>query len=89
MRLVLHNGEREVLLSDIYRNDGMEYMARSHDEILTEVLLDGRNGWQSSYWKLRRRGSFDFPVLSVAAAAKISGGVREIRGDDMRDAGIR
>jgi CO/xanthine dehydrogenase FAD-binding subunit len=22
------------------------------------------------YWKLRRRGSFDFPVLSVAAAAR-------------------
>jgi CO/xanthine dehydrogenase FAD-binding subunit len=25
------------------------------------------------YWKLRRRGSFDFPVLSVAAAARIAG----------------
>jgi len=26
------------------------------------------HGWKSTYWKLRRRGSFDFPVLSVAAA---------------------
>ena len=25
-------------------------------------------GWRSTYWKLRRRGSFDFPVLGVAAA---------------------
>jgi CO/xanthine dehydrogenase FAD-binding subunit len=31
------------------------------------------HGWRSTYWKLRRRGSFDFPVLSVAAAARISG----------------
>jgi 4-hydroxybenzoyl-CoA reductase subunit beta len=30
------------------------------------------HGWKSAYWKLRRRGSFDFPVLTVAAAAKIS-----------------
>ena len=28
------------------------------------------SGWRSTYWKLRRRGSFDFPVLSVAAAAQ-------------------
>src|SRR5262249_11315339 len=27
-------------------------------------------GWRSSYWKLRRRGAFDFPVLGVAAAVK-------------------
>jgi 4-hydroxybenzoyl-CoA reductase subunit beta len=52
-------------------------MTRRHDEVLTEVLLDGQKGWQSTYWKLRRRGSFDFPVLSVAAAAKISGGAVE------------
>jgi CO/xanthine dehydrogenase FAD-binding subunit len=29
-------------------------------------------GWTSSYWKLRRRGSFDFPVLGVAAAARLA-----------------
>src|SRR4029077_1980772 len=43
------------------------------DEILAEVLLDSLRGWRSTYWKLRRRGSFDFPVLSVAAAARFSG----------------
>jgi len=32
------------------------------------------HGWKSAYWKLRRRGSFDFPVLSVAAAAHFSAG---------------
>ena len=28
------------------------------------------SGWKSTYWKLRRRGSFDFPILGVAAAVK-------------------
>ncbi|HEY4839690.1 MAG TPA: hypothetical protein VIH72_13835, partial [Candidatus Acidoferrales bacterium] len=31
-----------------------------------------RKNWRSTYWKLRRRGAFDFPVLSVAAAAKLA-----------------
>jgi CO/xanthine dehydrogenase FAD-binding subunit len=36
-------------------------------------MLDPLHGWKSTYWKLRRRGSFDFPVLSVAAAVRLSG----------------
>src|SRR3989475_4201960 len=72
VRLVSHSGEREVLLSDLYNNDGIDYLKRRPDEILAEVLLDSLDGWKSTYWKLRRRGSFDFPVLSVAAAARLS-----------------
>jgi 4-hydroxybenzoyl-CoA reductase subunit beta len=72
VRLVSLSGERAVLLSDLYNNDGIDYIKRRPDEILAEVLLDSFNGWKSTYWKLRRRGSFDFPVLSVAAAARIS-----------------
>jgi len=72
VRLVSHSGEREVLLSDLYNNDGIDYIKRRADEILAEVLLDSLDGWKSTYWKLRRRGSFDFPVLSVAAAARLS-----------------
>jgi 4-hydroxybenzoyl-CoA reductase subunit beta len=34
------------------------------------VVLPPAEGWRSAYWKLRRRGSFDFPVLGVAAAVK-------------------
>jgi 4-hydroxybenzoyl-CoA reductase subunit beta len=78
VRLVSHAGEREVALSDLYNNDGIHYIRRRADEILAEVLLDSLHGWKSTYWKLRRRGSFDFPVLSVAAAARFSkGGVIE------------
>ena len=64
-------GPRELALSDLYRNDGIDYMTRRHDEVLTHVLLPPAAGWKSVYWKLRRRGSFDFPVLSVAAAVKL------------------
>jgi len=81
VRLVSHSGEREVLLADLYNNDGIHYMKRKPEELLTEVLLDPLHGWKSAYWKLRRRGSFDFPVLSVAAAARFSalGVVEEAR----------
>ncbi len=72
VRLVSRSGEREVLLAELYNNDGINYSKRRSDEILTEVLLDPLHGWKSAYWKLRRRGSFDFPVLSVAAAARFS-----------------
>jgi CO/xanthine dehydrogenase FAD-binding subunit len=69
---VSHSEEREVPLADLYNNDGMNYSKRRPNEILTEVLLDSLHGWKSTYWKLRRRGSFDFPVLSVAAAVRLS-----------------
>jgi 4-hydroxybenzoyl-CoA reductase subunit beta len=72
VRLVSRSGEREVLLADLYNNDGLDYIKRKPNEILAEVMLDSLHGWKSTYWKLRRRGSFDFPVLSVAAAARIS-----------------
>jgi 4-hydroxybenzoyl-CoA reductase subunit beta len=72
VRLVSRSEEREIALSDLYNNDGSHYLRRRPDEILAEVLLDSLDGWKSTYWKLRRRGSFDFPVLSVAAAARLS-----------------
>ncbi|HEY2461959.1 MAG TPA: FAD binding domain-containing protein [Candidatus Acidoferrum sp.] len=74
VRLVSRSGEREVALTDLYNNDGLNYIQRRPDEILSEVLLDSLDGWKSTYWKLRRRGSFDFPVLSVAAAIRCSNG---------------
>jgi 4-hydroxybenzoyl-CoA reductase subunit beta len=81
VKLVSAGGEREVALEDLYRNDGIEYLARKADEILTEVRLPDTTGWRSTYWKLRRRGSFDFPVLGVAAAARLAkdGTIEEAR----------
>ncbi len=77
--LVSAQGEREVPLAALYNNDGIDYLTRRADEILTEVSIPA--GWTSSYWKLRRRGAFDFPVLGVAAAVRLSkdGTVEEAR----------
>jgi 4-hydroxybenzoyl-CoA reductase subunit beta len=66
--LTSREGEREIAVEDLYRNDGIDYVTKRPDELLTEVLLPKQNGWRASYRKLRRRGAFDFPVLSVGAA---------------------
>ena len=77
--LVSAEGERRIALEALYRNDGMDYLAKRPDEMLTHVHLEPASpSWRSTYWKLRRRGSFDFPVLSVAAALRLGeGGVVE------------
>ena len=63
-------GERVIPVEALYRNDGIDYLSRKPDEILTRISIPG--GWKSTYWKLRRRGSFDFPILGVAAAVRFS-----------------
>jgi 4-hydroxybenzoyl-CoA reductase subunit beta len=70
--LVSANATRQVAAADLYQNDGIHYLTRRPDEILTAVHIPSSDGWRSVYWKLRRRGSFDFPVLSVAAAARFA-----------------
>ncbi|HEY0782209.1 MAG TPA: FAD binding domain-containing protein [Thermoanaerobaculia bacterium] len=71
VKLASHLGERVVPLDALYRDDGIEYLAKRPDEILTEVLLPrgaAADRCRSAFWKLRRRGSIDFAVLSVGAA---------------------
>ena len=63
-------GERVIPVEALYKNDGIDYLSRRPDEILTKISIPG--GWKSTYWKLRRRGSFDFPILGVAAAVRFS-----------------
>jgi 4-hydroxybenzoyl-CoA reductase subunit beta len=72
-RLVGPQGERVVPAGRFYANDGINYLTKQPDEILLEVRLPSPNGWDSVYHKLRRRGSFDFPVLGVAAWIKWNG----------------
>src|SRR5262249_9738787 len=65
------DGSRTIPAAALYQNDGIHYLSRRPTELLTSIAVPPLNGWRSTYWKLRRRGSFDFPVLSVAAAVKI------------------
>ena len=66
-RLVGPQGERVVPAGRFYNNDGINYLTKQPDEILVDVRIPSANGWSAVYHKLRRRGSFDFPVLGVAA----------------------
>jgi 4-hydroxybenzoyl-CoA reductase subunit beta len=73
-------GERTVPIAALYHDDGIQYLSKRPDEILTAIVLPPADGWRSTYLKLRRRGSFDFPVLGVAAAVRMDGDVvREAR----------
>jgi 4-hydroxybenzoyl-CoA reductase subunit beta len=69
-------GEREIPLEALYADDGIDYLTKRRDEVLTSIRIPAMQT-RSTYWKLRRRGSFDFPVLGVAASIRIEQGVVE------------
>ena len=71
-RLVSVDGERVIPLCELYCDDGMQPYAKADNEILSEIILPPPAGWRSVYLKLRRRGSFDFPLLGVAAALRFA-----------------
>ncbi|MCC7122455.1 MAG: FAD binding domain-containing protein [Gammaproteobacteria bacterium] len=71
LRLVRHGDERTVPVVAMYRDDGIDYLTLQPGEVLTEVLLPPVGKWdRSAFLKLRRRGTFDFPLLNVGAAVK-------------------
>ncbi len=70
IRLVSAEEDRSIAVADLFENDGIDYLNKRPDEILTNIYLprtSDSNHCRSSFWKLRRRGSIDFAVLSVAA----------------------
>lgn len=71
--LASKQGERTIPLDQLFADDGIQYLTKRPDEILTKVELPASRGWTSTYLKCRRRGSFDFPILSVGAAARMRG----------------
>ncbi|MCL4294966.1 MAG: FAD binding domain-containing protein [Anaerolineae bacterium] len=70
VRLVRPSGERMIPVQALYHNDGMAYLTKTPDEILTSIHLPDAAGIKMVYKKLRRRGSFDFPILGVAVALR-------------------
>ena len=71
VRLQSNTGDRLLPVSELFHNDGITYLAKSPEELLTDLYLPAESSvktCRSSFWKLRRRGSIDFAVLSVAAA---------------------
>lgn len=75
------DGVRQIELGQLYQDDGIEYLTRRPDELLTRVLVPAPGpGQRSAYTKVRRRGSFDFPILGVGASLRIEDGlIRDAR----------
>jgi len=71
--LVGREGERRLPVRDLFGRDGIAYLAKRPEEILTTIHVPDRAGWRATYRKLRRRGSIDFPILGVAAAVRVGG----------------
>ena len=83
-QVTLHGakGTRTIPAASLYKDDGIDYTTKRRDEVITAIYLPPAEGRVTSvYWKLRRRPSFDFPILGVAIALAWDGGiVREARG---------
>jgi 4-hydroxybenzoyl-CoA reductase subunit beta len=79
--LVGPDAERRIAVRDLYGPDGIAYLAKRPEEVLTQIHVPDRDGWKATYRKVRRRGSIDFPVLGVAVAVRLgaSGEVEEAR----------
>jgi 4-hydroxybenzoyl-CoA reductase subunit beta len=66
LHLLSRDGERTVLSSEMYNPDGIAYLTKRPNEIVTSVELPAINGDVMAFRKLRRRGAIDFPILNVA-----------------------
>ena len=69
--LVGPDRERRIAVRDLYGPDGIAYLAKRPEEVLTRIHVLDRDGWVTTYRKVRRRGSIDFPVLGVAVAVRL------------------
>ncbi len=67
------SGRRDLDLTELYREDGIRYLAIGRDDVVVSVTLPDATGWRSTYVKLRDRNSFDFPIAGVAAAVRLDG----------------
>ncbi len=71
VKLVSKDGERMIPVEGLYQDDGIVYLAKRPEEIVGGVVLSEESDaahCRSAFWKLRRRGSIDFAVVSSAVA---------------------
>lgn len=67
LHLLSKAGDRTISAAEMYNNDGIVFLKKRSDEIVTGIELPPINGDITAFQKLRRRGSIDFPILNVAA----------------------
>ena len=68
VELADEQGTRTIKADELYQDDGIEYLTKKPEELMTKVTLPAPGPWRASYTKLRRRDTYDFPVLGVGAA---------------------
>src|SRR5690242_20576447 len=74
VRIAARDGERTVPVAALYHDDGIHPVRLRDDEVLRDVTVPPlADGWRSAYLKYRVRGSFDFPIVGVAVAARFEG----------------
>jgi 4-hydroxybenzoyl-CoA reductase subunit beta len=66
-------GTRRVAIEDLYQDDGLIPTTLQPDEIVSAIQIPPPDGYRCVYQKFRIRHSFDFPLVGVSAAVKISG----------------
>ncbi|MHB8178505.1 MAG: FAD binding domain-containing protein [Vulcanimicrobiaceae bacterium] len=65
-------GERAVTIAEFYRDDGRYARVNGPTEVVTRITIPPPQAQtRSAYRKLRLRGSFDFPLLGVAAVVRL------------------
>ncbi|HEY2931975.1 MAG TPA: FAD binding domain-containing protein [Acidobacteriota bacterium] len=78
VRLLSKQGDRLIPAAELYRNDGIEFLSKRPDELLTEIHLPAVSTDLMVYKKLRRRGAIDFPILGVAIWLRPSAAERSV-----------
>ncbi len=74
VQLISPEGSRRILLKDFYRDDGINYLNKKKEEIVTQVILKTESGWKSTYRKIRPREEIDFPEAGVAVGIRVAKG---------------
>src|SRR6266851_7550134 len=64
--------DRELPVSALYRDDGIDYLSKQPNELVTSLRLPATDA-KSAYVKLRRRGSIDFPIAGAAVMLRLDG----------------
>ncbi len=76
LELMSPAGARRLPLADFYVNDGVKNNVLAADEILTRIIVPRPAATRRmAFQKLRVRGAIDFPMLNLALAFDLDGGV--------------
>ncbi len=78
LELTSRAGARTLPVEEFFVGDGVKNTVRRPDELVTRITIPAAaRGLATGYQKLRPRQAIDFPMLSVAFAARLEGGACE------------